>query len=154
VLDVREEQLGYGTSTDTSQSHPGAELLNVVIAVVTDGPRVLLVCRCDDSSPLSWQFPSGVVKPGAKAAIVAVRETLAETGIHCSVRLQLGSRVRPVTRAFCEYFLCDYLAGDAENRDVIENVAVAWVERARLTDFILIDRLFPPILAALEANEP
>ena len=77
-----------------------------------------------------------------------------ETGVHCSVRKALGSRVHPVTRAFCEYFLCDYLGGNAENCDMVENVAVAWVERARLTSFIPADRLFPPILKALEADEP
>jgi 8-oxo-dGTP diphosphatase len=116
---VREDQLGFGDAPLPTASEPGAVLLTVAIAVVTDGPHVLLVCRRDDSGALFWQFPAGVVKPGVKAAVVAVRETLSETGIHCAVREPLGTRLHPVTQVFCEYFLCDYLTGTIENRDII-----------------------------------
>jgi 8-oxo-dGTP diphosphatase len=125
----------------------------VAIAVVTDGSHVLLVCRRDDSGSLAWQFPAGVVKPGISPAVVAVRETLSETGIHCAVRHRLGTRLHPITQVFCEYFLCDYLTGTIENRDVIENVSTTWADRAKLTDFIPADRIFPPILKALEAED-
>jgi len=87
------------------------------------------------------------------AAVVAVRETLSETGIHCTVRERLGTRLHPVTQVFCEYFLCDYLTGTIENRDVIENVSTAWTDRAKLIDFIPANMIFPPILKALEASE-
>src|SRR5215467_12811454 len=131
----------------------GAELLKVAIAVVTHGPQVLLVCRRNDAGTLSWQFPAGMVKPEMNAEVAAVRETYLETAIHCAVRRSLGARVHPITNAFCEYFLCSYLGGTIENRDIVENVSVAWVDRAKLTDFIPAGNIFPPILKALEADE-
>ncbi len=87
------------------------------------------------------------------AEVAAVRETFTETAVHCAVRRRLGARVHPITNAFCEYFLCDYLGGTVENRDIVENVSVAWVDRAKLTDFIPAGTIFPPILKALEAAE-
>jgi 8-oxo-dGTP diphosphatase len=118
---------------------------------VVNDQEVLLVCRrADDPEGISWQFPAGVIKPGAAPEIVAVRETLAETGVHCAVRRALGSRVHPVTGVLCDYFLCDYLAGQAENRDVEENAGVAWAPRDTLTRFIPAEKVFPPVLEALE----
>lgn len=130
------------------------QALTVAIAVVTRDDRVLLVCRRDAAtSGLTWQFPAGVVKPGAAAELAAVRETLAETGVHCVVRTSLGARLHPVTGVQCDYYLCDYLAGDATNCDADENVSVIWVPVADLTRFIPAEQLYPPILAALE-EEP
>ncbi len=112
---------------------------------------MLIVCRRDvEPSGITWQFPAGIVKPGASANTVAVRETLAETGIHCAVRSSLGSRVHPMTGVDCEYFLCDYLAGTVENRDALENVDAIWVAKREITRFIPADRIFEPIMRALE----
>ncbi|MEU9495444.1 NUDIX domain-containing protein [Streptomyces sp. NPDC048215] len=127
-----------------------AQALRVAIAVVLRGDQVLLVCRRGDDS-LSWQFPAGMCKPGAAVTSVAVQETHAETGVHCAVRVELGSRVHPKTQVLAHYVLCDYLAGEASNRDTVENVDVAWVPLASLTRFIPIENIFPPILSALEA---
>jgi len=127
----------------------GPELLRVAIAVVTDGKRVLLVCRRHEGGNVSWQFPAGVVKPETNAAAAAVRETFEETGVHCSVRQRLGTRLHPVTRVFCEYFLCGYLSGAVENRDVVENMSVMWVMRSALTDYIPAVRTFPRVLEVL-----
>ncbi|MFJ8923893.1 NUDIX domain-containing protein [Streptomyces sp. NPDC102415] len=129
---------------------PQAQALRVAIAVVLRGNEVLLVCRRGDDS-LSWQFPAGMCKPGAAVASVAVHETHAETGVHCAVREELGSRVHPKTGVLASYVLCDYLAGEATNRDAVENTDVAWVPLASLTRFIPIENIYPPILAALEA---
>lgn len=127
------------------------QALTVAIAVVTREDRVLLVCRRDaETSGLTWQFPAGVVKPGAVSELAAVRETLAETGVHCTVRTHLGNRLHPVTGVHCTYWLCDYLAGDAENCDPDENISVIWAPRAQITRFIEADRLYPPVLAVLE----
>ncbi len=150
---VREDQLGFGDEPVATAEEPGAHLLKVAIAIVTHGPNVLLVCRRNDAGTWSWQFPAGIVKPEMNTEVAAVRETFDETAVHCAVRRRLGARVHPITNAFCEYFLCDYLGGTAENRDVVENVSVAWVDRARLTDFIPAGTIFPPILKALEAAE-
>jgi 8-oxo-dGTP diphosphatase len=126
------------------------QALTVAIALVMRGRDVLLVCRRgDDAGGISWQFPAGVVKPSADPGSVAVRETLAETGVHCSVRSRIGRRLHPVTGVYCEYFLCDYLTGEAENKDVVENVDVMWVSREQVTRFIPEDRIYRPLLDAL-----
>jgi 8-oxo-dGTP diphosphatase len=131
----------------------GAQALQVAISIVTRGRDVLLVCRrSDDPSDISWQFPAGVIKPGASPDVVAVRETLAETGIHCSVTRHLGSRIHPVTGVLCEYMLCEYLTGEARNSDVLENIDVAWVAVDTLAKFIPADRIYAPVLEALEGQ--
>jgi 8-oxo-dGTP diphosphatase len=122
----------------------------VAIAVVVRGEEVLLVCRRGEDS-IRWQFPAGVVKPGGSSESVAVAETLGETGVHASVRRPLGSRLHPVTGVMADYYLCDYLAGDATNRDTIENLDVTWAPLAALARFIPADTIYPPILTALEA---
>ncbi|MGA5767407.1 NUDIX domain-containing protein [Streptomyces pseudogriseolus] len=127
-----------------------AQALRVAIAVVLRGEEVLLVCRRGDGE-LRWQFPAGMVKPGADPATVAVQETHGETGVHCTVREQLGERVHPVTGVVASYFLADHLAGDAANLDPLENIDVAFVPRAALTRFIPQQQIFPPVLTALEA---
>jgi 8-oxo-dGTP diphosphatase len=125
-------------------------MLNVAIAIVRDDERVLVVQRRGDGGELdSWQFPAGMVKPGLTAQTVAVRETLAETGVHCAPAMSLGSRIHPRTNVHCEYILCDYLGGEAENRDVGENVSVTWAQTARLALFIPVERIYPPVLSAL-----
>ncbi|MCI3155514.1 NUDIX domain-containing protein [Streptomyces sp. GB4-14] len=128
-----------------------AQALRVAIAVVLRGEEVLLVCRRGDGE-LRWQFPAGMVKPGADPATVAVQETHGETGVHCTVREQLGERVHPVTGVVATYFLADHLAGDPANLDPLENVDVTWVPRAALTRFIPTQQIFPPVLDALEAT--
>lgn len=129
---------------------PQAQALRVAIAVVVRDEQLLLVCRRGDDS-ISWQFPAGVVKPGGSPATVAVQETLKETGVHCAIREHLGSRVHPVTGVSADYFMAEHLMGEASNLDAMENSDVAWVPRAALTRFIPADRIFDPILSALEA---
>ncbi|MGP4114691.1 NUDIX hydrolase [Streptomyces sp. 4N509B] len=127
-----------------------AQALRVAIAVVVRGGEVLLVCRRGDAG-ISWQFPAGVVKPGTDPAAVAVQETHAETGVHCAVRQHLGERLHPITGVMAEYHLCDHLAGEATNRDPLENLDVAWVAFDDLPRFIPHDRIYPPVIAALES---
>lgn len=146
--------LSQGQDGRSAGLHPRArepQRLRVAIAVVVRQGDVLLVCRRDnDASGLTWQFPAGVIKPGMRPETATVRETLAETGVHCAIRRSLGSRLHPLTGVQCEYFLCDYLAGEASNTDIIENVDVTWARRDAVTRFIPADTIFPPILAALE----
>ena len=139
---------------DAEASVAGAAVvLSVAIAVVVNDGDVLLVCRRDaDPHSIEWQFPAGIVKPGATPAVVATRETLAETGIHCAVRAELGSRIHPMTGVSARYFLCDYLAGGVENRDVVENTSAIWAPTREVTRFIPRQRIFAPILRALEEN--
>lgn len=140
---------------DTTDDQPdgaaaNAYALRVAVAVVVDGANVLVVQRRDDSGNSAWQFPAGMIKPGVSPEAVAVRETLGETGVHCSVARHLGSRLHPVTNVYCEYLLCEYLGGEAQNMDVAENVSVTWTPSNRLTRFIPAENIFPPILEALE----
>ncbi|MBA9046470.1 MULTISPECIES: NUDIX hydrolase [Streptomyces] len=137
--------------TPADSTPPGAQALRVAIAVVVRDSDVLLVCRRDDDAAgITWQFPAGVIKPGGKAETATVRETLDETGVHCAVRQHLGNRLHPMTGVLCEYFLCEYLAGEATNSDAAENIDVMWVPRNAVPRFIPVDTIFTPILAALE----
>lgn len=127
---------------------PQTTALRVAIAVVLRGAEVLLVQR-RDSGALHWQFPAGVVKPGAEAEAVAVKETRAETGVHCTVRKSLGSRLHPTTGVQADYMLCDHLLGEPANLDPAENAEAAFVPIASLTRFISPDRIYRPVLDAL-----
>jgi ADP-ribose pyrophosphatase YjhB (NUDIX family) len=143
---------------DAADDRPGTTdtvvPLAVAVAVVVAKNDVLIVCRReDDPSGITWQFPAGVVKPGLNPSTIAVRETLAETGVHCIVRAELGSRIHPLSRVHCDYFLCEYLAGTVENRDTSENMSAIFVARQDLTRFIPADRIYPPILRALELTD-
>ena len=156
ILDTAYEQAGeavqrrFALLMRPAQPRIQAQALRVAIAVVLRGDDVLLVCRRGDGA-LRWQFAAGMVKPGASPETVAVQETHGETGVHCTIREQLGERIHPVTGVVATYFLCDYLAGEASNRDSLENVDVTWVPCSALTRFIPQDQIFPPILDALEA---
>ncbi|WP_326595550.1 NUDIX hydrolase [Streptomyces sp. NBC_01803] len=140
--------------TSGTEASPGVVVpqpLRVALAVVVREREVLLVCRRDDDgSGITWQFPAGVIKPGVRPETATVRETLGETGVRCAVRRSLGTRLHPVTGVHCAYFLCDFLAGEAHNRDTDENVDVVWAATGSVTRFIPADRIFPPVLAALE----
>jgi len=139
---------------DDAEAASSAVALTVAIAVVVHDDEVLLVCRRDpEPGGIEWQSPAGIVKPGANPAIVATRETLAETGVHCSVRSELGSRIHPMTGVNARYFLCDYLAGGVENRDVIENASALWAPQRDVTRFLPRQRIFPPVLRALEESD-
>lgn len=156
ILDTAYEQAGeavhrrFALLLRPAEPRMEAQALRVAIAVVVRGDDVLLVCRRGDGD-LRWQFPAGMVKPGVAAEMVAVQETHGETGVHCTVRQYLGERIHPVTGVIAEYHLCDFLAGEATNRDPLENVDVTWVPRAAVTRFIPQDQIYPPILSALEA---
>lgn len=155
ALDTAYERAGeavrrrFSVLSRPSPSTAQPQALTVAIAIVLRGDEVLLVCRRGNDA-LTWQFPAGMIKPGATAEAVAIQETHGETGVHCAVRTHLGSRLHPVTGVIAMYYLCDYLAGDVTNRDPLENVDVAWVHRTALTRFIPQDKIYSPIMAALE----
>lgn len=146
---------GNDTSSppSTTSQPPAGHVLTVAIAIVTNDANVLVVQRrSDDGAGISWQFPAGMVKPGVSPELVAVRETFSETGVHCRVIRSLGSRLHPITKVHCDYLLCDYLAGEAQNMDEAENVSVTWALTSRLIRFIPTEQIFSPILDALEIH--
>lgn len=126
------------------------QFFRVAMAIITRDGDVLLVRRRDDNSGIRFGFPCGTVKPGDDPAAVAVRETLAETGVACTVREHLGGRVHPVTGVQCEYFACCYDSGEAVNRDEAENAGVEWAPVTDLAAFIPRGAIFPPVLEILE----
>lgn len=132
---------------------PAAQVLRVAIAVVLDGPSVLLVRRRDRFAGLSWQFPAGIVKPGAAPVDVAVEEVLAETGVVCAVRQRMGSRIHPVTAVHCDYLVCDYLSGEAVNRDPVENSAVVWLTRRHVLSVIPEEQLYLAVLDLMREDD-
>ena len=155
ALDTTHERAGeqvrrrFAILTRPAQPAAQAQALRVAIAVIVRAGEVLLVCRRGDDE-ITWQFPAGVVKPGRSADAVAVAETLGETGVRVAVRRRLGSRLHPVTGVLADYLLCDYLAGDAVNADPIENLDVTWVPLSDLGRFIPPERIYPPVLTALQ----
>ncbi|MBO0609370.1 NUDIX hydrolase [Myceligenerans salitolerans] len=157
ILDTAHEKADDGArerfrvamrADEADAGNGAAQQLTVAIAIVQRADCVLLVQRRDDGE-LRWQFPAGIVKPGGDPANAAVRETYAETDVHCSVTKQIGARVHPHTGVYCEYFHCDYLAGEAQNRDVAENASVTWAPIANLTKFIPESTIYDPILEVL-----
>jgi 8-oxo-dGTP pyrophosphatase MutT (NUDIX family) len=139
-----------GPPPEPAGERPGPQPLRVAIAVVVRDREVLVVRRRDAlGKGVSWQFPTGIIKPGAVAADVAIRETLAETGVHSVVVRDLGSRQHPVTNVLCDYLLCGYLAGEAANLDLSENTGVTWIDCSRLANAIPEHRIYKPVLAAL-----
>jgi len=147
AVKARFEQL---TAEHPTASAGNAQALRVAIAIVLLDDQVLLVRRRDETVGIAWQFPAGIVKPGEHPEEVAVRETLAETGIHCSVADHIGGRLHPVTGVLCDYFRCTYLAGDAANRDNVENAAVIWAPCRDASKFIERGSIYPPVLMILE----
>ena len=134
-----------------ADAKPATQALAVAIAIVRCGQHVLLVCRrVEGGGGLLWQFPAGVIKPGGTPGVVAVRETLAETGVHCTVNAALGSRVHPITGVLCHYLACDYLTGDVLNGDALENLDVAWVPVEKIGKFIPPETIYGPVREALE----
>jgi 8-oxo-dGTP diphosphatase len=132
--------------TSGREPHP----LTVAVAIVAKESDILVVCRrAAHENDIMWQFPAGVVKPGAPPKSVAVSETFRETGVHCSVSRSLGQRVHPITSVVCDYMLCEYISGDAMNSDIEENLSVAWVSRDRLERIIPKEQIYPPVLEAL-----
>lgn len=149
-----EDHSGLDTASEADPPDVDAgQVLTVAIAVVRRGIEVLLVCRREESGAGSWQFPAGVVKPQADPAAVAVAETLTETGVHCIVARYLGTRLHPVTRVDCRYYLCDHLAGEPVNGDPVENAAVTWAPSAEIHRFIPRGMIFEPVVRALEDGE-
>ena len=123
--------------------------LNVAIAVVELKHHFLLVKRRDRESRLSWQFPAGIIKPGASPAETIVREVFGETGVTCHPSAYLGERVHPDTLVHVTYWLCDYLEGEATLVDNLENEAVGWFTAPEVLNIITSD-IFRPLRLYLE----
>jgi 8-oxo-dGTP pyrophosphatase MutT (NUDIX family) len=133
----------------SNPSGEGSESLRVSIAILVRGECLLLVRRRESYRGLSWQFPAGVIKPGQADREVVVGETYAETGVHCQVRNKLGKRVHPITSVICEYYYCEYVSGEPNNRDPVENSTVSWVNYRKIHRLIPMYQIYEPVIGCL-----
>jgi len=99
--------------------------------LVIEGDRILLISTRGGKR---WQLPKGHVEPGETTEQAAIRETREETGV-------LGRVVAPLptveywyvergvrVHKRVDYFLLDYVEGDAANHDRREVSGAAWFE--------------------------
>jgi len=99
--------------------------------LVIEGDRILLISTRGGKR---WQLPKGHVEEGETTEQAAVRETREETGV-------LGRVVAPLptveywyvergvrVHKRVDYFLLDYVEGDAANHDRHEVSGAAWFE--------------------------
>ena len=96
----------------------------VDIAIISVGPQ------------RRWQLPKGIVDPGEKPEVAAVREAREEAGVEASVRahietieywyagLEGGIRVR--FHKYVHFYLLEYVSGDTQNHDAEVNEA-RWI---------------------------
>ena len=88
-------------------SRPG---VTIAVAVVVDGPRVLVGRRSPDApdQPGRDEFPGGLVEPGETPEQAAARECLEESGVAVVVGERLGRAVTESSRGATEilFFRC------------------------------------------------
>lgn len=122
---------------------------DVSAAIITDGPRVLMVRRRVKEGELSWQFPAGGVEDGETAEEAAVRETLEETDLTVRSVKYIGDRVHPKSGKFMAYTACEIVSGEARVADDDELDAVAWVALDEIPEYVPYG-LFGPVQEYLD----
>lgn len=122
---------------------------DVSAAIITDGPRVLMVRRRVKEGELSWQFPAGGVEDGETAEQAAVRETLEETGLTVRAVKYIGDRVHPKSGKFMAYTACTVVSGAARVADEEELDTVAWVRHEEIPGLVPYG-LFGPVQEYLD----
>ena len=74
-----------------------------VVAIVMDGPDVLLVRKHNDER---FMFPAGWIEGEELVTRTAVREAFEESGVHAVADQVIGSRKHPETGIDLVYVLC------------------------------------------------
>ena len=125
--------------------------LTVAIAVVTWESDVLIVQRRgDDGGGITWQFPAGMVKPRTAPETTAIREPSPKPAF--TAPSYGGSGATYIRSPTCTANTCCATTSPAKPKPgPAENAAVTWAPINGLARFIPADRIFPPILEALEA---
>jgi ADP-ribose pyrophosphatase YjhB (NUDIX family) len=102
-----------------------------VAAVVFDEEgRVLLVRRSDNGR---WTLVTGILEPGEKPSIGALREVMEETAVEAEIEWFVGAEQLPPhtllngdrVTCFCFTFRCRAIGGEAQVNDD-ESIEVGW----------------------------
>ncbi len=96
-----------------------------VVGILKKDGKVLIVKRKKDDGS-TWAFPGGKVEDGESIYDAVVREIREECGIECKPKKLLGSRVHPRTKAEIDYWLCEYVSGEAKIASPDEIQEIAW----------------------------
>ena len=93
-----------------------------------------------------------MIKPGPRLDGTAARETASRRA--CIARSSSTSASTPSRPGvFCEYYLAEYLAGEAVNCDDLENIDAMWVPIASMHRFVPANTLYPPIPTVLKEQK-
>jgi len=109
----------------------------VVAAVIERDDRRLLIGqrRCEDSSPLKWEFPGGKVRHGEAPEAALARELSEELGVTLTKCVEMG-RVRHQYAALAEELEIRFFAAvtEGEATPLCFN-QIAWVLPKELGDY-------------------
>ncbi len=117
----------------------------IAVAVVRDGPRVLIGPR-PDGKPLAglWEFPGGKILPGEAPQAAAERECREETGLDVRVVRAWGPIEHHYSHALVRLHFFEAVPGDPV---VPPRAPFVWVAISELENYA-----FPPANAAIVAE--
>lgn len=139
---VREGKTHLALSSDPVYLELSRELapiparLRIALGLVHQGKNILMVRRRHKEGKLSWQFPTGIIKPLQEPDQRIVEEVLKETGVSVKIVSKFGERISPDTKAHMVYFECEYLVGELHNGEPEENAEVAWVPADKVETYV------------------
>jgi 8-oxo-dGTP diphosphatase len=96
-----------------------------VLAIVVRDKQMLIIKRKKDDG-ISWAFPGGKVESGETTEAAVIREVKEECNITCNPTRTLGTRIHPKTLVEIEYWLCEYIGGEAKITSPAEIEKIAW----------------------------
>ena len=119
-----------------------------ILVRLIDGRPHLLVTRRKADVVLAgyWEFPGGKIEPGEDPRQCVAREFVEEVNLQVTVGEELPAieYTYPHGHVRLHPFLCEWSAGEPENRHVVEH---RWIPPAELTRYE-----FPPANATLIAG--
>ncbi len=100
----------------------------IVVAIVKEGPHVLLIKRKFSEGDLVWTFPSGKIEPNETEKEAVMREVLEETNVSCIPIKRIGERKHPSNQKELVYWLCEYKQGQIKINNDEEIDEVIWAK--------------------------